>query len=106
MKQTVKSRPPALDPERREKQLIALAVDLAEQQLRDGTATSQVITHFLKLGSEQTNLELEKMRRENELLTAKTEDLKTRAHIEEMYEQAMRAMMDYSGGPEEDEEPY
>lgn len=88
--------PAAYSPERRENQLIALAVDLAEKQLRDGTATSQVITHYLKLSSEQSKLEIEKMRRENELLEAKTENLRSASQMDEMYANAMRAISDYS----------
>ena len=63
---------PALTPEARENQLISLAVDLAEEQLRDKTASSQVITHFLKLGTTKAELEKEKLAKENELLRAKT----------------------------------
>ena len=66
---------PALTPEARENQLVSLAINLAEQQLRDGTASSQVITHYLKLGSQKERLEREKLQRENELLKAKTDSI-------------------------------
>lgn len=94
---------PALTPEAREGQLVALAVDLAEQQLRDGTASSQVITHYLKLGSTRAELEREKLRKENELLRAKTEAIQSAKHIEELYENAINAMKNYSslGGSDE-----
>jgi hypothetical protein len=62
---------PALSPEARENQMIALAIDLAEKQLIEGTASSQVITHFLKLGTTKTELEKEKLRKENSLLETK-----------------------------------
>lgn len=88
---------PALTPESRENQLIALSVDLAEKQLREGTASSQVITHFLKLGSTKNQLELEKIRHENALLEAKTQSLQSAKHVEELYENALNAMKDYSG---------
>lgn len=88
---------PALTPEARENQLIALAVDLAEQQLRDGTASSQVISHYLKLGSSKAALEKEKIAHENELLKAKTESIQSAKRIEEVYERALNAMRDYSG---------
>lgn len=88
---------PALTPESRENQLIALSVDLAEKQLREGTASSQVITHFLKLGSTKNQLELEKIRHENALLEAKTQSLQSAKRIEELYENALNAMRDYSG---------
>ena len=88
---------PALTPEARENQLISLAVDLAEQQLRDGTASSQVISHYLKLGSTKASLEKEKLERENELLRAKTENLESAKRVEELYKNALDAMRNYSG---------
>lgn len=88
---------PATNPEARENQLIALAVDLAERQLREGTASSQVITHYLKLGSSRADLEKEKLRKENALLTAKTESLESAKRIEELYNEALKAMKNYSG---------
>lgn len=94
---------PALTPEGRQNQLIGLAMDNAEEQLRNGTASSQVITHFLKLGSIQAELELEKLRRENELLTAKTESLQSSKRIEELYAEAIKAMATYAGHGERDE---
>ncbi len=88
---------PALTPEARENQLISLAVDLAEQQLRDGTASSQVITHYLKLGTEKERLEREKLMKENELLRAKTESIQSTKRIEELYENALNSMRRYGG---------
>lgn len=96
MKQRERRRP-ALTPEARENQLVSLAVDLAEQQLRDGTASSQVITHYLKLGSTKASLEKEKLERENELLRAKTENLESAKRVEELYKEALDAMKIYSG---------
>lgn len=95
---------PALTPEARENQLISLAVDLAEQQLREGTASSQVITHYLKLGSTRERLERERLEEENKLLRAKTENLQSMKHIEELYTDAIKAMRDYSGQGDPDEE--
>ena len=88
---------PARTVDGREKQLVALAIDLAEKQLREGTASSQVITHYLKLGSTSAKLEQEKTKRELELLTAKTESLKSAKKMEEMYEKAISAMKSYGG---------
>jgi len=96
-----KSRPPARTPEARENQLIQLAVDLAEKQLSDGTATAQVITHYLKLGSTKERLEKEKLSRENQLLQAKTEALQSTKRIEELYSNALNAMRSYGGSKEE-----
>lgn len=95
---------PALTPEGRENQLISLAVDLAEQQLREGTASSQVITHYLKLGSSKSDLEKEKLRQENQLLKAKTESLKSMERIEELYSEAIKAMRSYSSDGDSNEE--
>jgi len=94
---------PALSPEARENQLVSLAVDLAEEQLRNGTATSQVITHYLKLGSSREKLEKEKIALENELVKAKTEAVASTKDIKEMYEAAMASFRKYSGQEEEDE---
>ena len=86
--------PPALTAEA---QMISLAMDCAKQQLIDGTASSQVITHFLKLGTQKHKAEMEKMRLETELVRAKTESVKANAKSEEMFKEAMEAMKRYSG---------
>lgn len=95
---------PALTPESRENQLIALAIDRAEEQLRDGTASSQVITHFLKLGSTKERLEKEKLEEENKLLRAKTEAIQSAKRVEELYAEAINAMRVYAGYGDKDEE--
>jgi hypothetical protein len=91
-----KSRP-GLTPESRENQLISLAIDLAEKQLREGTASSQVISHFLKLGSTTNMLEKETLKKNLDLITAKTEAIKSGKVIEELYTNALAAMRKYSG---------
>lgn len=96
-KDTPVSGRPATTPEGREKQLIALAVDLAEKQLTDGTASAQVISHYLKLGSTRERLEQERLSRENELLGAKTEAMASQKRVEELYKNALDAMRQYSG---------
>ena len=97
---------PALTPEARENQLIYLATELAEQQLRDGTASSQVITHYLKLGSSKERIEKEILMKQKELISAKTESLQSAKKIEELYTNAIAAMRRYSGhgGDENDED--
>ena len=95
---------PALTPEARENQLISLAVDLAEKQLMEGTASSQVITHYLKLGSTKERLEKEKLEEENRLLRAKTENLQSAKRIEELYANAISVMRHSSG--QEDQNDY
>lgn len=99
---TSKPKRPALSPEARENQMIASAMDLAEKQLREGTASSQVITHFLKLATSKAELEKEKLARENELLRAKTETLQSSQRIEELYESAIKAMQRYGGQGDND----
>lgn len=88
---------PALTPEARENQMISLAMDLVEERLRNGTASSQETTHFLKLGSSKNKLEVEKLKQETELLKAKQDSLESTARIEQLYNDAMSAMRTYSG---------
>lgn len=90
-------RRPALTPEARENQMIAYAINLAEKQLIEGTASSQIITHYLKLGSMKDQLEVEKLRHETELLKAKTELVKSEKRTEELFENAINAMRGYQG---------
>lgn len=102
-------RPPATTPEHREQQLIGLAVDLAESQLEAGTASSQVISHYLKLGSSREQLEQEKIARENRVLDAKVEMMESAKRVEELYGQALEAMRSYAGQeplepPDDDED--
>lgn len=94
---------PALTPEARENQLISLAVDLAEQQLRDGTASSQVITHYLKLGTTRERLEKELLESEVELKKAKKESIQSADRIEKLYSEAIIAMRNYGGRGDPDE---
>ena len=88
---------PATTPEERENQLVSHAHDLAEQQILAGTASSQVITHFLKLGSTRERLEQERLEHENELTRVKIEALESQARIEELYVDAINAMRNYAG---------
>lgn len=88
----------ATTPEGREKQLIGLAVDLAERQLRDGTASAQVISHYLKASSSRERLEQERLAMEVELLEAKRNSMAEASKIVELYEEATRAMRGYQGG--------
>lgn len=98
-------RPPATTVEGRENQLIAAAFDLAEQQILEGTASSQVITHFLKAGTTREKLEQQKISYENDLLQARKASLEAQANSQVLFEKAIRAMSTYSGNPiAEDEE--
>ena len=99
----VKKIRPALTPEARENQLIALAVDLVEQRLLDGTASSQETTDFLKLGSMRNRLEMEKLEEENRLLKAKTESIQSQKKSEELFLEAINAFRSYSGKEDSDD---
>lgn len=108
-KKAIRKKRSALTPEARENQMIALAIDVAEQQLMSGKASSQVITHYLKLGSMKERLEMEKIRSENELLKAKVADLQSKKRTEELYADAIKAMKLYSGNADkyyDDEDIY
>lgn len=100
-----KSRP-AKTPEARENQLISMAYDVAESRLRDGTASSAEVVHFLKLGSLKERKELELTQKKMELMTAKTEALQSAKKIEELYTEAIEAMKRYSGSAPSNEEFY
>lgn len=107
-KPPVKKIRPATSPEARENQLIALAVDLAEKQLLEGTASSQVITHYLKLGTQKEKLEREILEKKKDLMQAQTDNLQSIKKMEELYANAINAMRHYSGQdkPEEEDEEY
>ena len=93
---------PAIHEEAREKQCIALAMDRAEEQLRNGTASSQVICHFLKLGSSQAKLEKKILEVQHENIVAKTEMIKAVQRNEELFKNALSAIKTYSGKTDED----
>lgn len=95
--ETVRQTRPASTPDARETQMIELADRLAERQLREGTASAQVITHYLKLGSSRERLEQEKLALETELVKAKTEAIANQQKTEELYREALAAMRSYSG---------
>lgn len=92
--------PPATSPEDRENQMISLAVNLAEKQLLEGTASSQVIVHYLKLGTVREKLEEEKIRHENAMLEAKKEALNKSGQTKELMDNALEAFRSYSGNHE------
>ena len=94
---------PKLSDEARESYLINLAMDNAEKQLLDGTASSQVVAHFLKLGTEKAKLERENLAHQNQLIKAKTEALESAKRIEELYSEALNAMRNYGGQGDSDE---
>lgn len=98
-------RKPATTPEARETELASAAYDLAEEQIDNGTASSQVITHFLKMGSTRERLEQQRITHENELLQVKREAIESQQRVEELYMQALDAMRSYAGHeqPQDDE---
>ena len=102
--ESTKRRRPALTPEARENQLIALATDLVEKRLIEGTASSQETTHFLKLAGRKFRLEIERQELENELIKARTEALQSSKRIEELYANAINAMRKYNGQDDSDDD--
>lgn len=88
---------PALSPESKNNELIALATALAERQIREGTASSQVICHYLKMGTEKERLERVKLEEENKLLRAKTASIESSQRTEELFREAIEAMSRYKG---------
>ena len=99
-------RPAATTPDGRERQLISHAVDLAERQLLDGSASAQVISHYLKLGSSRERLEQERLEEEVHHLQMKTEALASQKRVEEMYAEALNAMRAYAGHEIVEDDPY
>ena len=100
---TTRRRRPATSPEEREQEISSLAYDLAEEQIMGGNASSQVITHFLKMGSTRERLEQQRIEHENQLMEVKREQIESQSRIEELYLHAIDAMRSYSGAqaPEE-----
>jgi hypothetical protein len=105
-KRQARKMPPALTDADREQRLISLAMDRAEEQLLDGTASAQVICHYLKLATARDRLEREGMAAKNELMQAKTEMIKAAERSEELYANAIAAMRKYGGHSSDDEEYY
>lgn len=91
-------RAPATTPEQRNNQLIALSYDAAEEQIRSGKATSQLLTHFLKQGTARDELERQKLEYEGQLLQARTESINAAEDVKELYQAAIEAMTVYTGG--------
>lgn len=105
-KSSSSKRPPAKTPEAREQQMISAAIDLAEKQIREGTASAQVITHYLKLASSREKLEQQRLIGQIDLEKAKVESHGSEKKIEELYTNAMQAMRTYSGQEVFDEDEY
>lgn len=103
-KTSVRSR--AITPEAREQELANLAIGLAEQKLRDGTASTPLIVHYLKVASRREELEREKLERENELLTARCKSLEQASEAKELFEEVMSAIREYNGEGSNDDDEY
>lgn len=103
---TPNKRRPALTPEARESQLISYAYDLVEQRMLDGTASAQETVHFLKLATREQRIKEKRMELENQLIEAKTEQIQSQKHIEELYAEAISAMREYGGKSGSDEDEY
>lgn len=93
-----RGRAPARTPEQRNNQLIAMSFDAAEEMIRSGKATSQLLTHFLKQGTARDELEKTKLELEGQLLRARTDSLEAGEDIRALYEKAIEVMTEYKGG--------
>lgn len=100
---TKRKQPVAVSPEAREQQIASMAMDLAEKQIMDGTASPSVITHFLKIASRREKLEENYLEKKSEHISAQIESLQSSAHAEELYKNALDAMRLYSGNQESEE---
>lgn len=89
--------PPAITPEEKDNQMISLATDLVERRLREGTASSQEIVYYLKLGSQKEKLEKQILERQRDLMEAKTASLQSAQRIEALFDEAMKMFKVYSG---------
>lgn len=101
----IESSRPATSPEARENQLISLAYDLAEKQFREGTASAQVISHFLKLGSTRYSLEREMMESQRDLYAAKAKSIASMENMEGLVGEVVRALRTYQGVDDDVEDP-
>lgn len=101
-KQITREFPPAETLEQKEEQMVLLAMDRAEQQIRDGTASGQVLAHYLKIGSTKERLEKQILGEQKKLIVAKTEQIESQKRIEELYARAVEAFVDYSPSEEDD----
>lgn len=101
--ESVRKSRPAITPAAKESQMISLAMDLVEQRLRDGTASSQETTHFLKLGTEKARAEVELIKAQAAMAVAKKDALESQKRMDELYAEAIKAMRNYSGQGEPDE---
>lgn len=95
---------PARTPEAKENQMISLAFSLAEKKLKDGSASSQLITHFLKLATIREQLENEKLLSDLEVAKAKIKRMESQTTGEELYNRALKAFCKYSGSDFEEED--
>lgn len=98
--------PTARSPEMREQQMISLATDLVERQIREGTASAQVLVHYLKLATRKEELELKNLEARSELLKAQVDAQASAQRTEELYKQALKAMRVYAGQDDEDDDDY
>ena len=98
-----KSNKIAISPRARENQIISAAYDLAEKRILNGTASSQEIIHFLRMGSEKEKLERIKLEEENKLLREKTKSLAAATNIEQILKDGLKALGSYRLNESEDD---
>lgn len=100
----IRKDPPALTPEAKESRIVAKAMDMAEEMIDNRTASSQILVHFLKLGTVRAELELEELRHKNALSKAKTDEIEGRKEHKQLYEKVLKHMRMYTGMDDDDED--
>ena len=95
---------PVMSPEAVENRIINKAYKAIEKRIDEGTATAAELVHFAREGSLKQQYELEKLKKENELLRAKTEMIASQKEVKELYAEAISAFRRYSGIPDFEEE--
>lgn len=103
---STRRRSPAKTPEERETSLISMAMDLAEQRIADGTASSPLLLHFAKLGSSREELEQQRLVNENAVLRKKLETMEAAIDVKNLMEDALSAFKGYSGEDDDDDGDY
>lgn len=103
---TTRKDPPALTPEAKESRIVAKAMDMAEEMIDNRTASSQILVHFLKLGTVRAELELEELRHKNALTKARTEEIESNKQNKEFYKEVIKSMKAYAGADDDEDEEY
>ena len=83
--------------EGRELEIQNLAMNLAYERLKNGTASNDLIKEVLKSGSAERRLKREIMEEQRDLLRAKREAIKSQEQTEVDYKKVLVAIRTYNG---------